>query len=141
MPARLRLLFGTLTGALLLIPCLALHREIAQRDDIWWTPKQLAVSLAESQDRVEIYIRGKPLGALLTAGQLRMADGAGSDGVVPADVGLRFNNWDRVRADRLPMLLAYAAAIGAGVVLLILIVSGRLGYRNETPRAAAWSGR
>jgi hypothetical protein len=57
MPARLRLFFGALTGALLLIPCVGLHREITQRDDIWWTPKQLAVSLAESQDRVEIYIR------------------------------------------------------------------------------------
>jgi hypothetical protein len=137
MPARLRLFYGTLTGALLLIPCLGLYREIVQRDDIWWTPPQLAVSLAESQTRVEIYIRGKSLGALLNAGQLRIADEAGPDGLGAADVSFRFNNWDRVRARRLPMLLAYGAAMGAGLVLLILIVSGRLAFRSERQPVAA----
>src|SRR6266516_489190 len=76
MPPRLRLFFSILTGVLLLLPALALYRELSRRSDIWWTPPPMALSLSESQDRVEIYVRGKPLGALLEAKQLSVADAA-----------------------------------------------------------------
>jgi hypothetical protein len=42
------------------------------------------------------------------------------------EVGLRFNNWDRIRAERIPILLTYAAACGADFVLLLLIATGAL---------------
>jgi hypothetical protein len=136
MPRRLRLFFSILTGVLLLIPALALYRELSRRSDIWWTPPPMALSLAESQDRVEIYVRGKPLGALVEAGQLSVTAPGGASTLGTQDIGLRFNNWDRVRATRLPMLLLYAATCGAGAVLLLLIATGRLAYRGETqPRA------
>ena len=102
MPLRLRFFFSVLTGALLLIPALALYRELSQRSDIWWTPPLMALSLAESQDRVQIYVRGKPLGPLLAARQLLVANEPGSSPVGADDIGLRFNNWDRVRAARIP---------------------------------------
>jgi len=91
----------------------------------------MALSLTESQDRVEIYVRGKPLGALVNAGQLRMTDGSGSIALRESEIGLRFNNWDRVRAARIPILLVYAAACGVGAVLLLVIATGRLAYRGE----------
>jgi len=31
---------------------------------------------------------------------------------------VRFNNWDRVRAERLPLLAINAALLGMGIVLL-----------------------
>ena len=117
-------------GVLLLIPALALYRELSEDPDIWWTPPGLALSLTDSQDRVQIYVRGKPLPALLTSGQLRVVDESGASAVGPAEISLRFNNLDRVRLGRLPVLLTYAAAIGAGFVLLILIATGRLAYRT-----------
>ena len=132
MPPRLRLFFSILTGALLLIPALALYRELSRRSDIWWTPPPMALSLSESEDRVEIYVRGKPLGALLEAKQLSVADAGATTALGVQDIGLRFNNWDRVRATRLPLLLVYAAACGAGAVLLLVIATGRLAYRGET---------
>ena len=55
----------------------------------------------------------------------------------PREVGLRFNNWDRVRAARMPMLLTYSAVLGAGVVLLLVIATGRVAYRGEKEPAAA----
>jgi hypothetical protein len=137
MPLRLRLFFSALTGTLLLIPALALYGELSRRPDIWWTPPAMALSLAESRDRVEIYARGKPLGALLEARQLWIREEAGSGALDPRELGLRFNNWDRVRAARIPMLLTYAAACGAGVVLLLLIATGRLAYRGEKEPPAA----
>jgi len=77
-------------------------RELSRRSDIWWTPLPLATSLAQSRDRVEIYARGKPLDALLEAGQLRVADQAGSTALGANEITLRFNNWHRVRAERVP---------------------------------------
>ena len=81
MPLRLRLFFSGLIVVLFLIPGLALYRELSKRPDIWWTPRAMALSLAESQDRVEIYARGKPLGDLLEARQLWIRDETGSSAV------------------------------------------------------------
>ena len=53
------------------------------------------------------------------------------------EIHLRFNNWDRVRVARLPMLLMYAASCGGGVVLLLVIATGRLAYRGERGSVAA----
>src|SRR5229473_1344705 len=131
MPPRLRLFFSALTGVLLLISALALYRELSRRSDIWWTPPPMALSLSESQDRVQIYVRGKPLGDLLAGRQISVTGNAGSSALEAHEIGFRFNNWDRVRADRLPMLLVYAASCGAGTVLLLLIATGRLAYRGE----------
>ena len=137
MPLRLRLFFSAFTGALLLIPTLALYEELSRRPDIWWTPPPMALSLAESQDRVEIYVRGKPLRTLLEARQLSVTDAAGSSALGTHEIGLRFNNWDRVRAARLPILLWYAASCCGGAVLLLLIATGRLAYREERKSVAA----
>jgi hypothetical protein len=137
MPTRLRLFFSGLTGVLLLIPALALYRELSRRPDIWWTPPPLALSLSESQERVEIYVRGKPLGALLEARQLSVTDEAGSRALSPDEIRLRFNNWDRVRAARLPLLLVYAGSCGGGAVLLLLIATGSLAHRSDDSSVAA----
>ncbi len=131
MPPHLRLFYSALTGVLLLIPALALYRELSRRSDIWWTPPTMALSLTESQDRVQLYARGRPLGALLDAKQLWIKDEAGSSPLGAHEIGLRLNNWDRVRAARFPMLLVYAATCGGGVVLLLLVATGRLAYRGE----------
>jgi hypothetical protein len=131
MPLRLRVFFSALILVLFLLPGLALYRELSKRPDIWWTPMAMALSLAESQDRVEIYARGKPLGALVEAERLWIRDETGSSAVAIGEISLRFNNWDRVRGERVPLLLAYAAACGAGAMLLLLIATGRLAYRGE----------
>jgi len=91
----------------------------------------MLVPLAESTDRVEIYASGKPLAALLQAGQVRIAEEGGSSTLAASDVGLRFNNWNRVRVERLPILLVRASACGAIACLFLLILTGRLAYRGE----------
>jgi hypothetical protein len=131
MPTRVRLFFSILTVVFFLIAAAPLYRELSRPKDIWWTPHTMLVPLARSQDRVEIYLRGKPLGTLIEAGQLRLTDEPGSSVVTPDEVGLRFNNWDRVRAEHLPTSLASSAAGGAMVLLFILVATGRLTYRDD----------
>jgi hypothetical protein len=134
MPPRIRIFFASLTAVLFLIPGVAIYRELATRADIWWTPHAMLIPLTESRERVEIYVRGRPIEALLEAGQLRIADQTGLSALAANEVGLRLNNWDRVRAERRALLLAYAGALGAGVMLLLLWVTGRLAYRDGTAR-------
>jgi hypothetical protein len=131
MPSRTRLVFAALSLVFFFVAAAPLYRELARRSDIWWTPRTMLVPLAETRDRVEIYTRGKPLAALLQAGQLRIAEEGGSSILAPSDVGLRFNNWDRVRVERIPLMLVYAAACGITACIFLLFLSGRLVYRGE----------
>jgi len=134
MPPRIRLVFATLSLVLFLGAAVPLYEELSRRSDIWWTPHALLVPLAESTDRVEIYARGKPLAALLQAGQLRIAEDGGSSTLATSDVGLRFNNWDRVRVERLSVLLVCAAGCGVTACIFLLVLTGRLAYHGERER-------
>ena len=137
MPRRLHVFYSLLTAGLLLIPIVALYSELSKRPDVWWTPPGMALSLAESKDRVEIFAGGHALGTLLGQGQLLLRDGAGTRALRAEDIRLRFNNWDQVRAARGPRLVVYAAAIGGGLVLLVLMVAGRLIAQAEREAVAA----
>ncbi len=124
-----RLLFG---GIFLLLSGLHLLRFFAQPSDIWWTPQELSVPLAEASDRVEVYVREMPLLEQVRTGRVLLATDVGPTPVVASDVRMRFNNWDRVRAQNLPGLLVAAVCAGASGVLLIL---GVLGW-TQSPRAS-----
>jgi len=137
MPSRLRLFYSLLIGALLIIPAFTISRELFRRSDIWWTPLALASSLPGSQDRVEVYAHGKPLRDLLATQQLWLRADTVSRPLTAQDIRFRFNNSDRLRAMRLPLLLVDAASCGAGAVLLLLIATGRLAYRGERAPVAA----
>ena len=137
MPPRIRFLYASLAVVFFCIAAVPLYRELSSPADIWWTPRTMLVPLTGSQDRVEIYARGKRLLTLIEAGQLRIADDTGVSVVAATEVGLRFNNWDRVRAERHPLFLTYAAACGAMAMLFLVVVTGRLAYRGEKERVTA----
>jgi hypothetical protein len=136
MPPRVRMFFAALTVVFFLIPAIALYSELSKRADIWWTPPPMMVQLNEATDRVQAYVRGRPLGALVEAGQLRVTDEASASVLAANDIRFRFNNWDRVRAQRIPILLWYAAMCGAMALLFLLLVTGRLAYRGEKEAVA-----
>ncbi len=118
--ARPMLVISIVTSCTLLLTSVPrLVGYLTQRSDIWWTPATMAVPLAESGDRVEIYVRGTSLSQLLDAGQL-VTTGASTQVLTKSDVRLRFNNWDRVRAQKTRTLLLSAATAGAGAVFLLI---------------------
>jgi hypothetical protein len=136
MPPRNRALFSILIVTLFLVSALPLFRALTQRDDIWWTPQAMALPLSEAQDRVQIFVRNQPLSALLESGHLQMTASEGLQTIAPGDVRLRLNNWDRMRAERMPLLLTQAAACGAMAILFIMLVMGRLTLRGEKSEVA-----
>jgi len=131
MPPRHRALFSTLILTLFLISALPLFRALTQRNDIWWTPQAMALPLSEAQDRVQIFVRNQALSALIESGQLQTMENGSPSVIAPGDVRLRLNNWDRMRAERMPVLLVQAAACGAMAILLIILMTGRLSFRGE----------
>jgi hypothetical protein len=131
MPRRVRLALVVMSLAVLSVTALPILRELTRRTDIWWTPRTMLVPLADSGDRVEIYTHGQPLAKLLQAGQVQILDDGRPVRLGPGDVGLRFNNSEHVRAERLPRLLVSAAFFGAGMLYLLFLVTGRLVYREE----------
>ena len=131
MPPRVRLVFLGLSVSLLAIAVVPIYSELTRRSDIWWTPPGMLVPLDEAKDRVQIYARGRPLDGLIQAGQLRIAEDGSSSVLQTSDIGLRLNNWDRIRSERFPGLLISAAGFGIGAMMFLLILTGRLAYRGE----------
>lgn len=115
------LMFG---GLVFLLAASHVVRLSTQSPDIWWTPKPLAVPLAESADRVEIYVRGGLLQDQLKAQRIQVVAPEGPATVGAADVAVRFNNRDRVRAGQIPGLLVAALVAGASGVFVVLSLLG-----------------
>ena|SRR2546422_940971 len=131
------LVFG---GIFFLISCVNLMRFYRVRDDIWWTPVNAPLSLEQSRDRVEVYVRGVPLQNALRSGRLQLTGDSGPASITPSDIGIRLNNRDRVKAGRVPLLVASAAGAGfTGLVLLLgllgLIPSRPTGPNTQTDTA------
>jgi hypothetical protein len=132
MPPRIKLVFLTMNVALFAVAAVPLYSELTRRSDIWWTPPTMLVPLSEAKDRVEIYARGRQLDGLIQTGQLQIVEGGTPSVLRTSDIGLRFNNWDRVRGDRVPRLLIYAASCGVVALVFLLTLTGRIAYRPET---------
>ena len=129
------LVFG---GSFFLVSCLQLVRFYAQRDDIWWTPIASPLSLEQSRDRVEVYVRGVRLQNALQSGRLQLVGDSGPTSITASDIGIRLNNNDRVKAERLPLVVMSAA--GAGFTGLIVLM-GLLGLVPSRPMSSDASGR
>ena len=117
---------------LLLTALLNLYAFFHRRTDIWWTPLPKAVPVVASGDRVEIYARGTDLRTLLDAGRVRVTGDPGAGVLAADDVRLRFNNWDRARAEQAPLLVLYGFTIGAALVLVGLTLTGHVPKRRSS---------
>jgi hypothetical protein len=109
-----------LPAVFLLTSSYRLYSFFTERSDIWWTPVPMRVPLDETHDRVQVYVRGAELDDLIASGRLRLT-GDGGGAAVPlsaADVGMRFNNWDRVRAQRTSVAVMWAATAGVAAAFL-----------------------
>ncbi len=124
------LIFG---GVFFLMSALQLVRFFNQPGDIWWTPKPLGLALAGASDRVEVYVRDVALLEHVKAGRVHLLTDTGASPVMESDIRLRFNNWDRVRAERIPSLLGVGIALGASGVFFLF---GVLGWGPPKPTAA-----
>jgi len=132
-----RYLLLFLPAAFLLTAGARLYAAFHERNDIWWTPPAMLVPLAQSHDRVAIYVRNTELDDLVAAGRVRLLPDSATGAVTAADIGLRFNNWDRVRAERASSLVISAATAGAAAALLLAGFITLLVGRRRLPSGSA----
>ena len=123
--ARLRAFLLMFGGIFFLMSALQLVRYFNQRADIWWTPRDLALPLADTSDRVEVYVRDVALAEQIKAGRVQVLTDTGARPVAESDIRLRFNNWDRIRAERISSVLSAGIGLGASGVLFLF---GLLGW-------------
>jgi hypothetical protein len=121
-PSRNALL--TVAGVVLFMSGLHIVTYLTQASDIWWTPKELSPSLSDVAGRVEVYVREERIDDQIRSGRLQLLVGTAPTPVTSSDVRFRFNNWDRVRAQKIPGLLTSAALVGASCVGLLLALLG-----------------
>src|SRR5207247_1416031 len=78
----------------------------------------------------------RPVGGdAVGAGRRRLVTDSGPSVLSAADIAFRFNNWDRVRAERAPVVLQYAAAAGAAAAFLLVGYVYLLRRRQGRPPA------
>ncbi len=103
---------------------------------IWWTPRSMALSLAETEDHFELYVGSNLLQDLVEGEALTVRDAEGRERPVSvADIRVRINNWDRVRADHLRDGVAAALGLGVSATLLIVGIVSRASRRNAKERS------
>ncbi len=108
-----------------------------QPDDIWWTPAQMMQSYDQGSDRIEIYIDGEHLQGIIESGQLVLVSSEGEKVITNEDVRVRYNNYDRVRADRIEMTVIESGMVGGGIVLVIFGLMALFGKRGIGESGAA----
>jgi hypothetical protein len=115
-----RYLSLVLPAAFLLTSSVRIYSFFHQRPDIRWTPRGGMVPLAESHDRVPVYVGGAELDDLVAARGLQVQRDRVESAVTPNDISMRFNNWDRVRAQQLPATLIFGVTAGAAAASLMV---------------------
>jgi len=125
-PSRIALLVPAVV-CLAFAVALAVQLSRSMREDFYWTPPELAPSLNEVDDRLELLLDGEPIDRALAEGSLQRADGS-----IPSaeDLTVRFNDADRVE---LRQVVLFTASATAGLVLLLLglLSGGRSERRRE----------
>lgn len=91
---------------------------ILQPDNIWWTPESMKLSLEDSKDRVDVFIKDKRLVDILDNGVLRIQDNSETVEIQNADISFRFNNINKVRASQMTKVGIISAAVMAGLMMI-----------------------
>ena len=81
-----------------------------------------------------MYIDDERLDEQIRSGRLQLLDGTSPATITASDVQFRFNNWDHVRAQEVPVLLVSAAFFGASCAVLLLGIAGWIRERKAQPR-------
>ncbi|MGA7990643.1 MAG: hypothetical protein WCC53_04355 [Thermoanaerobaculia bacterium] len=114
-------LWALLGGGVILVLALAGFWKVQSAPvDTSLTPAHLAPPLSSVADRFEVLVGGVPLEKAIADKRLLLAGENGASPLVVPDAAVRINEAERVRAARVPSLLALSAIAGGGFVLFLI---------------------
>ena len=122
-------LWALLGGGVVLVLALAGFWKVQTAPvDTSLTPAHLAPPLSAVGDRFEVLVGGIPLQKAIADKRLMLAGENGAATLVVPEAAVRINDAERVRADRVPSLLALSAIAGGGFVLFLIgLAAPRIG--------------
>lgn len=88
--------------------------------DTGLTPAHLALPLASTTDRMQVLVGGVALEKAIADKRLFLAGDNGAAAQVVPEATVRVNEAEKMRAARVPSLLALSAMAGGGLVLFIV---------------------
>lgn len=98
-----------------------LARSFWEDQNIWWTPKQMALSLDQSRQHFELYVRDTLLQEHCERNTLLALDAEGNPHPVQAgDIAVRVNNWNSVNASFLRAAIPTTFLSGVSLTCFIL---------------------
>lgn len=128
------LIFGVVVffvfGAQLIIP-LVQHRGNV------WTPVDLKVPIEGSEDRVDVYIHDTRLVDLLDGESLVLNIDSDEEALTTEDVTFRFNNYDRIRASKIPSIGFQSAMVMASLMVIAYVLTVCCRKREDGPKISS----
>ena len=111
------------------------------KTDIWWTPMPLALSLHETTNDFKIFLNGELLDNHVERGSLHASDKLGRPyRVVPEDIRICLNNWNKVKASFLHSSVYSAFFLGMSVTFLLVGLGRLIKKEHATPDLPAGAG-
>ena len=108
-------------------------RVVWGSNDIWWTPKSMALPLSETRHKFELFVSGDLLQDHLDRGSLSATDSQGERyDLVPEDIEVRLNNWQKIKSSMLHIAVWAAFMLGISVMSLIVGVKQFLSGNKTT---------
>jgi len=111
-------------------------RAIWGNNDMWWTPKSMALPLSKTRHNFEVFVSGNLLQNHLDNGSLSVTDSQGERYIlVPEDIEVRLNNWQKVKSSMLHKAVWAAFTLGISLMCLIIgvkqFISGNKTIANK----------
>ncbi len=122
-------LWALLGGGVVLVLALAGFWKVQSAPvDMSLTPAHLAPPLSIVADRTQVLVGGVSLEKAIADKRLMLAGENGAATLVVSEATVRINDAERVRASRVPSLLALAAIAGGALVLFVIgLIAPRIG--------------
>ncbi|MGX9726250.1 MAG: hypothetical protein ACTFAK_02675 [Candidatus Electronema sp. VV] len=107
------------------------------RSDIWWTPMELALPLPAAAKEFELYLGDELMQRQVERGALAVQNENGAmRPVAPAEIKIRLNNWQKIRAERLHGAVFAALSLGISLTCLVFGIARHLRERKENRSAS-----
>jgi hypothetical protein len=98
-----------------------LYRAFWGNQDIWWTARTMQLPIENSKNNFELFISGKSLQKHLSDGSLFALNNNGEQyRVVPNDLTIRLNNWNKVKSSILTNTII--SGVIFGIVITVLVI-------------------
>lgn len=108
-------------------------RAVWGSTDIYWTPKTMALPVNDTRQEFELFLNDELLQDHLERGSLSATDLNGqSSRVVPDDIVVRLNNWQKTKVSLLHGAVFMALLLGVSLMSVLLGVTQMIAGNNDT---------